>query len=200
MLSPTYISKALETIHLNTGCIHDLISLLDDGGTFCYLSSSDYYFNCTDLPYTEDCLGIADSWHARSCYVESKRMGEAICKAYFDQGINVKVIRLALGYGEGFRSDDVRVLYEFIRSACNTNKIKLRDAGKAPRTYIHTADVATIIANIISGSLFPVYNVGGKERTTIYQLACIVANLTSASLMFLTMPIFTSLMHLKMYG
>ena len=103
-------------------------------------------------------------------------MGEAICKAYFDQGINVKVIRLALGYGEGFRSDDVRVLYEFIRSACNTNKIKLRDAGKAPRTYIHTADVATIIANIISGSLF-LYIMLEKEGLQFINLRTLLQTL-----------------------
>ena len=176
-----YKRKALETIHLNTGCIHALVKMLNSRGTFCYLSSSDYYFDCEDLPYTEECLGISNSWHARSCYVESKRMGEAICKAYLDLGIDIKVIRLALGYGEGFRGNDVRVLYEFIRSACETGQITLRDTGTAPRTYIHTTDVATIIANVISGSKHPVYNVGGRERTTIYDIARLVAEISSAS-------------------
>lgn len=177
-----YKSKQLETIHLNTGCIHSLMAMLNDRGTFCYLSSSDYYFNCEKLPYTEESLGIADSWHARSCYVESKRIGEVICKAYVDKGVDVKVIRLALGYGEGFRSNDARVLYEFIKSACDTKQITMRDNGQAPRTYIHTADVSTIITNIISGSRFPVYNVGGNERTTIYDLAGLVAKKTSSML------------------
>jgi len=155
-----FTQEPVQTIKLNT---QTLISLFDKCKTLLYLSSSEVYSGCHP-PYKETDIGTTTPSHPRSCYIEAKRCGEAICQA-----LGGKVARVSLVYGPGARSDDTRVLYEFIRQGFN-GKIVLKDQGQAYRTYCYVDDCVEMLWDILFDG-HGVYNVGGTSEVTICQLA-----------------------------
>ena len=109
--------------------------------------------------------------HHRSCYIESKRCGEAICYSYKSTGANVKIIRLSLAYGPGTKAGDHRVLNALIEKGLKEKEIKLLDRGEAIRTYCYITNVIEMIWNILLFGSQSIYNVGGNSQTTIRELA-----------------------------
>ena len=116
-------------------------------------------------------MGSTNTTHPRSCYIEGKCCGEAICNAYRDRGIQASSARLALAYGPGTKPGDRRVINSFIERGITQGKITLQDMGIAKRTYCYVSDAVEILCHILLNGKEPVYNVGGFSRITIAQLA-----------------------------
>lgn len=170
-----YLNDRIDTIKLNTETILNLTKNLKKTGTLLFVSSSDVYNGSINFPLKEDDLGYSNPWHSRSAYFEGKRCGEAICSALINHGINIKVARLALGYGPGFKLDDKRVMYEFAISALRNRRITLKDQGTAMRTYGYVSDIVEMLLNILFESKTNLYNVGGNSRISILNLAKTIA-------------------------
>ena len=81
----TYSQPALftrdpgATITLNTTATLALLDKVRRGGRFLFLSSSEVYSGLEDPPYREEQIGLTNTTHARACYIEGKRCGEAAC-------------------------------------------------------------------------------------------------------------------------
>lgn len=176
-----YTSSKLDTLELNTSDQFFLLSMLDKQGCYGFISSSDVYSGNANLPLKESDKGVSDPWSERACYFEGKRAGEAIVSSSRSDGVDAKAFRLALGYGAGFRSNDERVLYQFVKAAIQEKVIYMRDEGKAMRTYGSLVDCSRmILLGQFSGSEV-VYNVGGKSRLSILELAERVAAVAGAN-------------------
>lgn len=159
---PQMFSKdKVMTIEINTTLTSVLLDKLNPDGKFLFISSSEVY---------EDTMPE----HPRACYIEGKRCGEAICHAYEEQGYDVKIARLALAYGPGYKKGDTRVINQFIQQGVNGDII-LRDDGHAKRTYIYVGDAVTMLLNILFKGTQVLYNVGGDSETTIKDLAMAIA-------------------------
>lgn len=143
-----------------------------------YISTSEVYSGAIP-PYVEGILGTTTPEHARACYIESKRCGEAICMAYKEKGFNVKIIRLALAYG-ATKLGDTRVLNQFIEQGL-TGHITLRDSGEAVRTYCYVQDAVELMWKILLKGKRTVYNVGGFSKVTIAELATEIGRLMNAT-------------------
>ena len=78
----------------------NLFKYLRPNGKFLFMSTSEIYSGL-EGKHCETQIGTTTTEHERSCYIEAKRCGEAICNIYKNIGYNVKVIRLCLGYGIG---------------------------------------------------------------------------------------------------
>ena len=165
----------LKTIELNTTATIKLFKLLKPNGKFLFMSSSEVYQGLEGIHKEED-IGTTTTTHSRSCYIEAKRCGEAVCNIYKEGGCNVKIVRLCLAYGAGVKRTDKRVLNKFIFEALTENKISLLDDGSAMRTYCYVTDVINMSLNILLHGKSFIYNVGGIERTTIKQIALNVGN------------------------
>jgi nucleoside-diphosphate-sugar epimerase len=163
-----------KTIRLNTAVTFDMLDKLNEGGKFLFISSSGIYNGLDKEQFDETDVGTTNTLHPRACYIEGKRCGEAICNAYRNMGVSVKSARLSYSYGPGVRWDDERALYSFIKKGFGGN-IKLLDEGKAERIYCYITDVIEVLWNILLFGREPIYNVGGEEKTTILDLAEIVA-------------------------
>jgi len=159
------------TLKLNTLTTFGLLEKTNPDGRFLFLSSSELYSGLANPPYSENQIGTTNTTHARACYIEGKRCGEAICNSYRQTGIRAKSARLALAYGPGTRPGDRRVLNMFIEKALRQNEIKLLDDGAARRTYCYISDAMHMLWSILMDGREAVYNVGGVSRTTIAQLA-----------------------------
>ena len=175
--SATYSQPALftqdpvATIRLNTTVTLSLLDKINPSGSFLFLSSSEIYSGLENPPYREEQIGLTNTTHARACYIEGKRCGEAACFSYHRDDVQAKAARLCLAYGPGTRLGDRRVLNTFIEQALREGRIQLLDEGAALRTYCYISDAMFMLWRILLCGKQPVYNVGGTWSTTILELA-----------------------------
>jgi UDP-glucuronate decarboxylase len=142
--------------------------------TFVFFSAGSVYGDIPKkfFPAREDYNGNCPLHLPISVYAESKRLGEALCATYRKNiGINAKIVRISHVYGPGLPADDRRVMSEFIKEALKEKKIKLLDGGKSIKTYGYISDVAAMILFVAFSGRDMVYNVGGKDKISILELA-----------------------------
>lgn len=166
-----FLLDEVKTIQINTYATEHLLNRLKENGKFLFISSSEVYNGLDDDNIVETVVGRTNTDHPRSCYIEGKRCGESICHAHKKHGVDVKIARLCLAYGPGIRKDDVRVVNELITKGLMEGKITLRDSGDATRTYCYATDAVIMMWNILLFGKNVIYNIGGKQRVSILELA-----------------------------
>ncbi|MEZ7892921.1 MAG: NAD-dependent epimerase/dehydratase family protein [Candidatus Wallbacteria bacterium] len=149
---------------------------------FLFFSSSEIYGQVAekDNPINENCHGYIDPCNIRSCYAESKRMGETICTSYNSQfKIPVKIARIFHTYGPGMDLNDGRVFADFVSCIVNNRNITLNSNGQAERPFCYIADTIEALFKMInSDNYFDVFNVGNPySEVKIIDLANILVNL-----------------------
>ena len=170
-----FMDNKVKTISLNTTATINLFEKLNENGKFLFMSTSELYSGLDNESIKENQIGTTNTDHPRSCYIEGKRCGEAICHSY-KSSFDVKIARLSLAYGPGTKINDQRVLNSLIQKGLLYDKIELLDGGDAIRTYCYITDVIEMLFNILLFGKKNVYNVGGKSRVTILELANMIGN------------------------
>ena len=142
--------------------------------SFLYFSSGEVYGQVNSRNIIENDFGYLDPTNIRSCYGESKRMGENICISYHHQyNINVKIVRPFHTYGPGMSLEDGRVYADFVKSIITKKDICLNSDGNAVRAFCYLSD-ATIgfIKVLLNGVPGEAYNIGNPtEESSIINLA-----------------------------
>jgi nucleoside-diphosphate-sugar epimerase len=174
-----FMQDEVKTIAVNTTATVSLLKKLKPNGKFLFVSSSEVYSGLPNPPYKESQIGITNTTHPRACYIEGKRCGEAICHAYYKQGVEARSVRLSLAYGPGTRKGDARALSSFIEKGMS-GKIEMMDHGKAKRTYCYISDAVEIMWGVLLQGTKPIYNVGGFSVITIVGLAKRIAKIMNA--------------------
>lgn len=172
-----FMIDPIKTIKLNTAVTLKLLEKLKPKGKFLFISSSEVYSGLTHSPFKEKQIGTTNTDHPRSCYIESKRCGEAIIFSARSKGIDAKSVRLSLAYGPGTRIDDRRALNSFIGRALTEKKIEMMDSGEALRTYCYITDATHMMWDVLLHGKENIYNVGGISRTTIAALAKLIGKI-----------------------
>lgn len=170
-----FLENKLGTITLNTTTTTILMKEFHPK-KFIFLSTSELYSGLTHNYFSEDQIGTTSPSHPRSCYIESKRCGEAICNAFVDHGIDSKIIRLCLAYGPGTKHGDKRVLNSFIEKALTQKKIVMLDRGDSLRTYGYISNCIYMIFKILLEGKQVTYNVGGISNVKIKDVADIIGS------------------------
>jgi len=86
----------------------------------------------------------------RSCYSESKRMGETMCVAWANQfGVPAKIVRISHTYGPGMKLDDGRVFADFTRDIVNGGPIVLHSDGSAERPFLYVSEATTAFFTVL---------------------------------------------------
>lgn len=166
-----FLADKIKTIEINTTVTIKLLDLLKEDGTFLFISSSEVYNGLFKFGLTEDEIGSTSSQHPRAAYIDAKKCGEVICDAYREKGRNVKVARLSIAYGPGTRLGDTRVINSLIDKGFNNDQIELMDDGSALRTFCYISDVVEMLWNIILNGKDFIYNIGGVDSLSIFDLA-----------------------------
>jgi UDP-glucuronate decarboxylase len=154
-----------------------------------FFSSSEIYGDpdSKNIPTNEDYNGNVSPNGPRSCYDESKRMGEALCLGYSRQfGIKAKIARPFNNYGPGLLRGDGRVIADIAGDIVDRRDITLYSNGKATRTFCYVADaIVGYIKVLIKGRSGIPYNIGMDENEiSIDQLAELAADISSSVLGF----------------
>ncbi|MFA4849427.1 MAG: NAD-dependent epimerase/dehydratase family protein [Methanoregula sp.] len=149
----------------------------NDITSFLFFSSSEVYgaVENSNKPINENSFGNIDPTIMRSCYSESKRMGETMCIAWHKQyGVPTKIIRPFHTYGPNMQLNDGRVFADFVSDIIQKKDIILKSDGSAKRTFCYLSD-ATIayFLVLLNGQAGEAYNVGGNEKfeMSILELA-----------------------------
>jgi UDP-glucuronate decarboxylase len=150
--------------------------------SFLYFSSSEVYGELPEslMPVKENVFGFIDPARVRSCYGESKRMGETICVSYLHQfGLKAKIARPFHTYGPGMMLDDGRVYADFIANVISKKDIILNSDGSARRAFCYLTDATVGFFKILlEGKNGEAYNVGNpKEEYSILELAQLIISL-----------------------
>ena len=142
---------------------------------FLFFSSSEVYGQSAQAASLEEnSYGVTDCMKVRSCYAESKRMGETMCVSWAHQyGVPVKVVRPFHIYGPGMASDDGRVFADFVADIVANRNIVMKSDGSAVRAYCYLADATrAFLTVLLNGQHGEAYNVGNPAaQASVLELA-----------------------------
>ena len=179
-----YGADPIGTLSTNTIGTMNMLELAyrKEVEVFLYFSSGEIYGELTEsqIPTIENMGGYIDSMNVRSCYAESKRMGENICASYLAQkDVNVKIVRPFHTYGPGMALDDGRVYADFLKNCLLNEDICIRSDGKARRAFCYLTDATLgFFTVLVKGIVGEAYNVGNpNEEHSISELAEILLNI-----------------------
>lgn len=128
-----------------------------------FFSSGDVYGVSADASRVirEKDYGYVDCTDVRSCYGESKRMGETMCVCWAHQyGVPARIVRPFHTYGPGMRLDDGRVFADFVRDILAGGPLVLHSDGSARRCFCYLADATEAFFRVLlAGETGQAYNV-----------------------------------------
>lgn len=177
-----YATDPVGTLSANTLGTAHLLELAKKNNVkgFLYFSSAEIYGAAARVPTAESDYGYLDPLAVRSCYAESKRMGENMCVSWHHQyGIPAKIVRPFHTYGPGMKLDDGRVYADFVADIVNNRDILLKSNGLTRRAFCYLADAtAGFWMVLLRGANAQAYNIGNPVcEISIRDLAELVTGL-----------------------
>ena len=153
------------------------------GAKFLLASTSEVYGDPEITPQIESYKGSVNTTGVRSCYDEGKRIAETLCSDYQRiHGIDVKIMRIFNTYGPQMRSDDGRVVSNFIVQALRDEKITIYGNGSQTRSFCYVDDLINGM-NLLMGSNYnKPMNIGNPKEFAIKELANLVKDLINPDL------------------
>ncbi len=124
--------------------------------------------------------GYLDSTNLRSCYAESKRIGETMCVAYSKQfNLNVNIVRPFHTYGPGLDLDDGRVFADFVADVVLKKKINIMGKGLEKRCFCYLSDATVgFLIILLNGVDREAYNLANPScEISVKKLAKLISNL-----------------------
>lgn len=178
-----YGTDPVGTINANVLGTINLLKLAKEKSSkgFLFFSSGEVYGEVKEsqIPTKENDYGYIDLTNVRSCYAESKRMGENLCVSWHHQyGVPVKIIRPFHTYGPGMNLNDGRVFADFVSDIINNRNIVMKSDGSNTRAFCYLSDfTAGMFKVLLNGEMGQAYNVGFNKETSIIELAGILVKL-----------------------
>jgi len=150
--------------------------------SYLFFSTGDVYGTVSPelFPFKESDYGYLDLLNVRSCYGESKRMGENLCVAWnYQYQVPVKIIRIFHTYGPGMLLNDQRVFADFCKNIINNEDIVLRSDGRAVRLFCYISDaIQAYVKILLDGNDAEAYNIANNEgEISILGLANLLVSL-----------------------
>lgn len=158
---------------VGTAALLEALKSSRDARGFFFVSSSEIY-GAAIGELGERVYGLLDPCVPRSCYGESKRMGETMCVAWQEQHkIPTFIVRPFHTYGPGLTETDGRVFADFIFSAAYGKNIVMNSEGSARRAFCYVTDAIVGFFHVLFFGTpgFP-YNVANPDsEISVAELA-----------------------------
>ena len=182
---PRYQEHPVETYLVNSIATHYLVQYLKEtnpAGRLVFAGTSESYGDPLVHPQTESYWGNVNPNGKRSCYDESKRLGETICGVFYrDFGLDTRILRIFNTYGPKMDPTDGRVIPNFINQAVRNEPLTVYGDGSYTRSYCYIDDLLEFILRMAAkeGLKGETINIGNPEEFTILQTAQIIYNLVN---------------------
>ena len=177
-----YLNYPIQTLKVGALGTHKALGLAKaKGARFLLASTSEVYGDPQVHPQPEDYWGNVNPVGPRGVYDESKRFAEALAMAYHRyHGVETRIVRIFNTYGPRMRSDDGRVVPNFIRQALLGEPLTVYDDGTRTRSFCYVSDlVEGMVRLLTSGEVYPV-NMGNPHEMTILDFAHKVLEVTGS--------------------
>jgi len=178
-----YLEKPIPTLKVGALGTHKALGLaLAKKTTFLLASTSEVYGDPQVHPQHEDYWGHVNPVGPRGVYDESKRFAEAITMAYHRyHGVNTRIARIFNTYGPRMRSDDGRVVSNFVTQALRGEPLTIYDDGSRTRSFCYVSDMVDgLYRLLLSNEVYPV-NLGNPNEMTILEFAHQVQEISASS-------------------
>lgn len=162
--SSLYVPQPVETMLPNVIGTYYLLEYARKHpieGFLFFSSASAYGKVCGKAYITEDDSGYLNPGEVRSCYGESKRMGENMCVSYaHEYRVPACCVRISHTYGPTMNlGQDTRVFAEFVRNVVEGKNIVMKSEGTARRAFCYISDAAAAFWLILlKGAAGQIYN------------------------------------------
>ena len=185
--SPVYYKKyPIETIEGTVLGLNNMLKLglAKNVTSMLYFSSSEIYGDPDPkfTPTPETYKGNVSSIGPRSCYDESKRLGETLCVAYYQtHKLPIKFVRPFNVYGPGMSAKDYRVVPTFLSQAIMGMPLPVHDKGNQTLTFCYVTDaIIGFFKVLLSDKNGEVFNIGNDDQEiNMKALAEIVAEIVT---------------------
>jgi UDP-glucuronate decarboxylase len=155
-------------------------------------STSEIYGDPAEHPQCESYWGNVNPLGPRACYDEGKRCAETLFSDYQRQhGVRVKIARIFNTYGPRMRSDDGRVVSNFIVQALNEEPLTIFGDGAQTRSFCYVSDLVDGLVRLMetpddfSGPV----NLGNPGEFTMLELAQQVIHMTGSRSTIVHLPL-----------
>jgi len=159
-------------------CVVGMMNMLElakhHNCTILQASTSEVYGDPSVHPQPENYSGNVNPIGVRACYDEGKRCAETLCFDYHRQfGVAIKVARIFNTFGPGMRTDDGRVVSNFIMQALRGEALTVYGDGQQSRSFCYVDDLVIALRKLMDSKpqfTGPV-NVGNPNEYTMLELA-----------------------------
>lgn len=170
-----YSNMPIKTMLANSiGTLRCLELACRRGARMLMSSTSEVYGDPQVSPQGEDYFGNVNPIGPRSCYDEGKRFAEALCKSYErEHGLDVVIVRIFNTYGSRMRSNDGRVIPNFICQALHEDSITIYGDGGQTRSFCFVSDMVRglTLAMFATEAGGEVINIGNPNEMRVIDLA-----------------------------
>lgn len=179
---PDYLDLPIQTLKVNSLGTHNTLGLaLAKNAKFFLASTSEVYGDPEVHPQTEDYWGNVNPIGPRGVYDESKRFAEALTMAYHQKhGLNTRIIRIFNCYGPRLRTDDGRVISNFISQAISDKPLTVYGDGNQTRSFQFVSDLVEGIVRLMGVDYHQPVNLGNPNEKTVLEVAKLIKELTSS--------------------
>lgn len=168
-----YAEHPIHTLKVGAiGTYHALGLAKAQGSVFLLASTSEIYGDPEVSPQPEAYWGRVNPIGPRSVYDEAKRFAEAITMAYHRQhGVRVRIARIFNTYGERMRSNDGRVLPNFMTCALQNKPLTVYGDGSQTRSYCYVSDLVEGLYRLLRSNETGPVNLGNPDELSVLELA-----------------------------
>lgn len=140
---PRYQAEPILTYLVNSYVTHQLAQYATEvGARMMFASTSEVYGDPEVHPQPENYWGNVNPNGLRSCYDESKRLGETICGVHArDYSADIRLIRIFNTYGPRMDPADGRVIPSFLTSILQGLPLTVYGDGSQTRSFCYVDDL-----------------------------------------------------------
>jgi nucleoside-diphosphate-sugar epimerase len=152
--------------------------------SFLMASTSEAYGDPLVHPQVEEYWGNVNPIGERSCYDESKRLGETLTMEYHRQyGCDARIVRIFNTYGPHSQLEDGRFIPNFITQALKHQPVTVHGTGEQTRSICYVEDMVDglIRAMWTKHTTGRVYNLGNPEEHSVLDWANMIIRLCGST-------------------
>lgn len=172
---PRYQAEPIRTYLVNSYVTHQLAEYSTRvGARMMFASTSEVYGDPEVHPQPESYWGNVNPNGLRSCYDESKRLGETICGVHArDFSADIRLIRIFNTYGPRMDPTDGRVIPSFLSSYLRQEPLTIYGDGSQTRSFCYVDDLVNAICLYLAkdGLAGETINLGNPHEFSMKELA-----------------------------
>ena len=149
-------------------------------------STSEIYGDPQVNPQTENYNGSVNTTGIRSCYDEGKRIAETLCSDYKRiHNLDIRIMRIFNTFGPMMRSDDGRVISNFIVQALKGDPLTIYGDGNQSRSFCYVDDLIRGMIKLMESNYTDPINIGNPKQYSIIEIANIIRSEINPNLDFI---------------